>query len=386
VTLSPQEGRGMKKRQLHFKSGLAMFALTTFLCVVQPARAQSAPSQDYRPVQDPDANRQELLHFSEFLNSHPEITDQLRRDPSLVNNEEYVKNHPALQTYLRDHPDMSQQIKQDPNAVMREADRLDRRDDNRGRNDANRRELDNFNHFLDGHVEIGEQLRKDPSLVDNGQFVKNHPALQTYLQDHPGVREAIKEDPNGFMHAEDRMDVRDDQRNREELANFNRFLDSHREIAEQLRRDPSLAENPQFVKNHPAFQTYLQDHPGVRSGLQKDPNAFMIAENRYDHGDDATNRDHHDDLMDHDTYHRRFGEFLSNHPDLSQQIAKDPTLCSNRQFLDSHRELQAYLSANPDVQKELMSNPQEFVKSSQQFTVNLKPTTKTPPPNPKPNQ
>ncbi len=375
----------MKKRQLHFKSGLAMFALTTFLCVVQPARAQSAPSQDYRPVQDPDANRQELLHFDEFLNSHPEIADQLRRDPSLVNNEEYVKNHPALQTYLRDHAAMSQQIKQDPNAFMREADRLDRRDDNRGRNDDNRRELDNFNHFLDGHVEIGEQLRKDPSLVDNGQFVKNHSALQTYLQDHPGVREAIKENPNGFMHAEDRMDVRDDERNREELANFNRFLDGHREIAEQLRRDPSLADNPQFVKNHPAFQTYLQDHPGVRSELQQDPNAFMIAENRYDHWNDAANRDHHDDRMEHDTY-RRFGEFLRNHPDLSQHIAEDPALCSNRQFLDSHPELQAYLTANPDVQKELRANPQEFVKSSQQFTVNPKPTTKTPTANPKPNQ
>jgi hypothetical protein len=375
----------MKKRTLHYKSGLAMFALTTFFCVGQPARAQSTPSQDSRPAQGDDANRQEILRFDEFLNSHPEIADQLRRDPSLVNNEEYVKDHPALQTYLQDHPAISQQMKQDPNAFMREADRLDRRDDNRGPNDANRRELDSFNHFLDGHTEIAEQLRKNPSLLDNGQFVQNHPALQTYLQDHPGVREAVKENPNGVMHAEDHMDLRDDERNREELANFNRFLDSHPEIAEQLRRNPTLADNPQFVKNHPAFQTYLQDHPGVRTELQQDPNAVMVAENRYDHSDDAANRNRHDDLMDHDAFHRRFGEFLGSHPDVSEQLAKDPTLCSNRQFLQSHPELQSYLNENPDVQKQLMANPQDFVKSSQQFTVNLNPT-KTPTANPKPNQ
>jgi hypothetical protein len=374
----------MKKRQLHFKSGLAMFALTTFLCVVQPARAQSAPSQDYRPVQDPDANRQELLHFDEFLNSHPEIADQLRRDSSLVNNEEYVKNHPALQTYLRDHPAMSQQIKQDPNAFMREADRLDRRDDNRGRNDANRRELDNFNHFLDGHVEIGEQLRKDPSLVDNGQFVKNHPALQTYLQDHPGVREAIRENPNGFMHAEDRMDRREEDRgrdmNHEVLANFDRFLESHREIAEQLRKDPSLVDNGEFVKNHPALQTYLQDHPGAREELKQHPNAFMEEEARYYHPNEM-DRD-----MDRDDVHRHFGEFLGGHPEISRQLAKDASLVSNQEYLEKHPELREYLNGHPEVRQELMANPQAFVKSSQQFNINAGQTVKTPTANPKPNQ
>ena len=41
---------------------------------------------------------------------------------------------------------------------------------------------------------------------------------------------------------------------------------THREIAEQLRKDPSLVKNDEFVKNHPALQTYLQQHPEVRRG------------------------------------------------------------------------------------------------------------------------
>ena len=34
------------------------------------------------------------------MDSHPEIAEQLRKNPSLVNNQEFVENHPALQTFL----------------------------------------------------------------------------------------------------------------------------------------------------------------------------------------------------------------------------------------------------------------------------------------------
>ena len=53
------------------------------------------------------------------------------------------------------------------------------------------------------------------------------------------------------------------------------FQDSHREEAEQLRKDPSLVDNQQFLKTHPALQTYLQEHPAVREELKQNPRAFM---------------------------------------------------------------------------------------------------------------
>src|SRR5580700_2481242 len=290
----------MKKRPRH-NTGLVLLALTACFYLSKPAAAQSAPAQDTRPVQDRDASREQLANFDRFLDSHREIADQLRKDPSLVDNREFVTNHPALQTYLQDHPAVREAIRQNPDSFMRAEDRLDRREDDRDRA-ANRAELANFDRFLDSHREISEQLRKDPSVVDNGQFVKNHPALQTYLQDHPGVREAIRENPNGFMHAEDRMDRREEDRgrdmNHEVLANFDRFLESHREIAEQLRKDPSLVDNGEFVKNHPALQTYLQDHPGAREELKQHPNAFMEEEARYYHPNEM-DRD-----MDRDDVHR----------------------------------------------------------------------------------
>ena len=412
----------MKKKQVHLKSGLALLALATFFCFAKPAGGQSAPAQN-RPVQDNDTTRQELANFDKFLDSHREIAEQLRKDPSLVNNQEFVKNHTALQTYLQDHPAVREEIKENPNAFMRQEDRFDRREDNRDRDitrdrDTTRQELANFDKFLDNHRETAEQLRKDPSLVNNQEFAKNHPALETYLQDHPAVREEIRENPNAFMQAENRYDRQEDNRdrdtdrqmanqdrdanrdrdpnrqtvnrdrdtNRQELASFDRFLDSHRETAERLRKDPSLVDNQEFVKSHPALQTYLQDHPAVRDEIKENPNGFMQEEARYDHHEDAMNRDRREDGlnrdMDRDTMHRHFGEFLGDHSDIALRLSKDPSLVKNQEFIESHPELKEYLSAHPEVKQELMTNPQSFVKSSQQFTNG----TATPAVQPRPKQ
>jgi thymidylate kinase len=377
------------KKGPYRKAGLALLALAACFYLCKPAAAQSTPAQDSRPVQDRDANRAELANFNRFLDSHREISEQLRKNPSLVDNREFVKNHPALQTYLQDHPGVREAIKQDPNGFMHAEDRLDHREDNRDRN-INREELANFDRFLDSHREISEQLRKDPSLVDNGEFVKNHPALQTYLQDHPAVREQIKENPNAFMHAEDRLDRREDNRdaNHAELANFDRFLDSHREISEQLRKDPSLVDNREFVKNHPELQTYLQDHPGVREAIKQDPNAFMQEEARYERREDGMdpNRDGRHTDADHDIAHRHFGEFLGGHADVAEQLSRNPSLVKDQNFMDGHPELKAYLNSNPDVRENLMSDPDGFVKASQQFSTTNGQSVKPPAAKPKPNQ
>src|ERR1700722_19211907 len=100
------------------------------------------------------------------------------------------------------------------------------RDDN-----VTRRQLAGFDNFLDSHPQVAEDLRKDPSQVNNQKFVEQHPALQEYLQQHPEVREELSQNPNRFVHQEERYDRREDQaRDRDvtgrELANMDRFMDS----------------------------------------------------------------------------------------------------------------------------------------------------------------
>jgi hypothetical protein len=286
----------MEKKNVHFRNIPSLLALALLLSFGTFAKAQSNPAQGGGPAQDTksaqdrdnnnnvtqdvrdnDITRGELAQFDQFLDSHPEISDQLRRDPSLVNNPDFVKNHPALQTYLQDHPGVRDQLRDNPNAFMRQEDNFDRREDTRDR-DTRLEQLAQFNQFLDSHREIAEQLRRDPSLADNPGFVKTHPALQTYLQDHPGVRDQLKDNPSAFMHQEDNFDRRQDTRdrdlNRDQLASFREFLGSHASIAQQLSKDPSLIQSHDYVQSHAELQAYLKANPGVQEQFMKDPQAF----------------------------------------------------------------------------------------------------------------
>jgi hypothetical protein len=212
--------------------------------------------------------------------------------------------------------------------------------------------------------------------------VRDHPALQAYLQDNPGVRDQLRQDPNAFMRQDDaydrdsnmrdrdaggqdrdadRRDVTNRDTDRRDVASFDRFLDGHREIAEQVRKNPSLVDNRDFVQSHPALETYLHDNPGVRDQLRQDPNAFMHQEDAYDRDSNRRDRDPmHDHMAD-------FGGFLHSHSDIRKDLSRDPSLVKDHGYVQNHAELDAYLNAHPDVQAELMANPQSFVHGSQQY-------------------
>src|SRR5262249_9092921 len=163
-------------------------------------------------------------------------------------------------------------------------------------------------------------------------------ALSEYLSQHPQVREEIKESPSAFMRQENHFDRREDLQGRDrdltrgELANMDRFLDDHPETAEQLKKNPALINDQKFIKNHPGLQEFLAQHPEVREEFKENPQAFMHAENRFDHhefgggsmrGDRDTTRG---ELAS-------FGQFLGGHSNISQQLTKDPSLVNNKEYL-----------------------------------------------------
>ncbi len=381
--------------RLHVLHSMASIMLALLFWIGTPASGQSMPSQSTpaqttpsqsMPSQDNDTKGWQIADMDKFLDSHPEIEEQLRKDPSLIRNDEFVEKHPALQQYLQEHPGIREEFTENPNAFMRQEQRYERREDSDGRNrngdrDITREQLATMDRFMDSHPEIAEQLRKDPSLINDKQFVENHPALQEFLQSHPGVREEFSENPNAFMRREERFDRREGDRDdhriagdrdrnlagdrdvtREELATTDRFLDTHPEIAEQLRKDPSLIKNKEFVENHPALQDFLQTHSEIREEFRENPNAFMRREERFDQREDSRNRTtifhdrDRDDLAS-------FGQFLGGHSTLAQQLAKDPSLANNKEFLSNHTELQDYLKAHPEVRQQLATNPQGVIST-----------------------
>lgn len=231
-----------------------------------------------------DTTRQELAQFDRFLDSHPEIAEELRKNPSLVDKNEFVKDHPALEAFLQNNPGVREELRENPNAFMQEEARYDAREDTRGdrrddRREADRGEQNQFDRFLDTHRETAEQLRKNPSLISNEEFVTTHPALQTYLQDHPAVRDQIKQNPNGFLQQESGYDHPTGATGRgmadAKTASFGEFLGGHSTISEQLSRDPGLVKNQEFMENHPELREYLEAHPDVREQLMQDPGGFV---------------------------------------------------------------------------------------------------------------
>jgi hypothetical protein len=327
----------------------------------------------------PDGRR-DLREFDAYLDRHPDVAAQLRQKPWLATNSGFLQSHPDLNAFLQARPQLRTEIGQNPVAFVRENEAVDRdqagdqrggfgnqprQGQDRDRDADRRQDLAQFDRFLDSHREISEQVRRDPSLLDNRDFVQNHPALQDYLRDNPGVRDEIRQDPNAFMHQEqtyNRAENVRDRDNRQDLAQFDRFLDSHREISEQVRKNPSLLDNRDFVQNHPALQDYLRDNEGVRDEIRQDPNAFMHQEDRFDKAGNWRDRDAaHQHMAD-------FGQFLDGHSNISRDVSKDPSLVKNEEYVQNHPELDNYLNAHPDVRTDMMQDPDNFVKGSQQIS------------------
>src|SRR3984957_16595115 len=361
----------MKRRNHLVHYGFILLTCGALVCGVAPTGAQSQTQALAPQAQDRDENitRRQLAGFDNFLDSHPEVAEQRRKDPSLVNNQKFVESHGDLQQYLQQHPEVREELSQNPNGFMRQEQRFDRREDQARDRDVTRGELANMDRFMDTHPEIAEQLRKNPSLVDDKQFEKNHPALQQFLAEHPGVREEYKENPNAFMRQEQRFDQRQDQARgdrdvtRGELANMDRFMDTHPEIAEQLRKNPSLVDDKQFEKNHPALQQFLAEHPGVREEYKENPNAFMNQEQRFDQRQDQARGDRdvtRGELANMD-------RFMDTHPEIAEQLRKNPSLVDDKHFEKNHPALQQFLAEHPGVREEYKENPNAFMNQEQRF-------------------
>lgn len=63
---------------------------------------------------------------------------------------------------------------------------------------------------------------------------------------------------------------------RQELREFDEFLENHHEIDCELKVDPSLVNNPGFLADHPALKEFLEDHPHARAELKAHPRTHVL--------------------------------------------------------------------------------------------------------------
>ena len=185
------------------KLALAILTIVLVLGMASFAGAQQNPPST-PPAKDNDTTRGELRNFDRFLDSHPAIAKDLKGNPNLVNDANYLSQHPELKEFLNNHPGVREEIKENPKGFMNREARFER-----SGGDVTRGELKNFDGFLDKHPEIDEQLRKNPGLINDPKYVNDHPELKEFLENHPGVREELKEHPKYIMHREKQFERRE---------------------------------------------------------------------------------------------------------------------------------------------------------------------------------
>lgn len=83
-------------------------------------------------------DRGEVAQFDQFLDGHPEIAQDLRRNPDLVNDHRYVASHEELRDFLKDHPQVRRELKENPQALLSGDHHNDRRDNERRDDERNR--------------------------------------------------------------------------------------------------------------------------------------------------------------------------------------------------------------------------------------------------------
>jgi hypothetical protein len=419
-----------KCRAVIFGGTLLIFGGMTHNLNAQEAQAQTS-------------GRAEMAQFDAFLDAHADIDAQLRANPSLLNNAEYLEAHPQLQSFLNQHPQVQTQVGQNPSVVMEREKRFDANEARRRTNpnpDLTRQQVSTMDQFLDKNPSVDRDLQRNPGLVNNTQYLQQHPELQTFLNQHPNVKEEIAEDPRYFMQRENRFDAREQGRRgtnpnpdltRQQVAALDQFLDSHRDIDQTLDKNPWLIRNAQYLKEHPELQTFLNQHPELKEESAETPKYLMQREQRFDAREqgrqdrdrdfnrdrdasaqndrdrdvnrdrDATadrdasrdrdvnaqndrdrhvNRDRDTDRTGRDMDRRRTSDtdvnnrevatvddFLDRHRDIAKSLEKKPQLINDQNYLKRHKDLSEFLSEHPAVREEVRENPSSFMRRENQF-------------------
>src|SRR5215472_6609 len=185
-----------------------ILAATPLFCLCIPAAAQNAPAQDSdnsvvvkdnRPAQFDVTTARDLFKFDQFLDSRPQIAEQLRSKPWLVTNYDFLQANPDLRTYLEDHPQLASAISQNPAGFVNQVQRWD--------TPGYKQSLAQFDRFLDTRPDIAQQLRSKPWLVSNYDFLQSHPDLRALLRNNPQLSQTIGQNPVAFMQDEQAFDT-----------------------------------------------------------------------------------------------------------------------------------------------------------------------------------
>lgn len=146
---------------------------------------------------------------------------------------------------------------------------------------------------------------------------------------------------------------------REELANFDRFLDDHPILERELGSNPSLVNDPNFVRSEPDLKIFLSHHPAVQAQLQKDPQ-YLATRMNLAEANAANHAAPPNPSLD-QSEAGQMREFLHAHDTIDQLLKQNPALINDSTFLGAHPELKIFLEQHPRARDLFVQNPRYFI-------------------------
>jgi hypothetical protein len=312
--------------------------------------------------------RRQLGDLSYFFEQHPDIEKQLEANPGLIDDKNFVQDHPALLDFLSSHPELTREFRQNPRLFMDIEIRFQIRL-------RDRTALFQMHNFFDEHPNIEKELAANPKLIDDQNYLQDHPVLQQFLNTHPDVRITFDQNPVLFMDIE--ANYRPGQYRwpypgnghwgngypygnpsgnmRVDVASMDQFLSAHGEIAAQLQANPSLINNAKYLGSHPELRNFLNNNPQVRQAFTQNPSDFF---NNLNQGQRAGNGTA--DVVTMDAY-------LDKHPDVARELEAYPARINDSDYLAHHKDLEGFLKKHPNVQQEFTQNPSAFMRQESAF-------------------
>jgi len=221
------------------------------------------------------------MSFEQFLSSHPWIGEKLRKHPTPANDNDFLNDNKELRNFLNAHPFVQADLKQEPRAFMQREQEFERweREQVVASRDAHDASVAEFDPFLSNHPWIAKKLKEKPSLANDKDFLNDNSELAHFLNAHPYVQSALREDPVGFMQRVRDFEIYrsyyNDEAMRGQLAEFDQFLANHPWIAKKLRENPSRANDQDFLHDNPQLRDYLSAHPVLQQEFRSNPQRVM---------------------------------------------------------------------------------------------------------------
>ena len=95
----------------------ALFAVPAF---AQDNGQAEAPAPQPEAQRSPTTAQKQWKDLDSYLDKHPDVKQEIMKDPNLVNNPEWLGKHPHIQKFVQNHPAAAARLQAHPSVALKE--------------------------------------------------------------------------------------------------------------------------------------------------------------------------------------------------------------------------------------------------------------------------